>query len=620
MKPVIVTTSWDDGHKCDIRLAGLLRKYGVRGTFYVCPETHEFPAPERLTPDEIRTLAAQFEIGAHTMTHPHLSQLDATAARDEIVRSKETLEAITGVPVLSFCYPYGDHNQQTKRIVHEAGFDRARSTNRFVTRSVDRYAIGTSVDTYDHLRDGMLSVLGLCRRNPWQVVRMRRWDYLAKAMFELARDRGEVFHLWGHSREIDIHQDWERLEAFLAWLSEQPGVVFATNGEVPLSATRALITTPYFKPHSGGLEEYSFQIAKGLQDTCGWQVSVATSGSKPDEGTGDYRGVRVHRMRHQLTLSNTPLGLGWRRTLKQIIASERPDLVITHAPVPGMIDITASVARKIPFVVTYHFGTMLKGNWLTDPPIRLYERFQLPRVLRRARGVIVTSGFVQRTDLLRPAQAKSVVITPGVSSASYKPRSPRPTGHTLMHVGGLKPGEQHKDLTTSLRVTAELKKSYPDVRLIVVGNGNRQEYFEGQAAHLGIAGNVDFPGRLAGDDLVAAYHDADVLITPSLTEAFGMVLIEAMASGLPVVASRVGGIVEVVMDCETGFLAKPGDVAGFARKISKLFDDPALWLRFSENGLKAATARDWRTQVQRTAEFVENVILAPQEPVATQSA
>ena len=608
MEHVIVTTSWDDGHKCDIRLAGLLRKYGVRGTFYVCPETHEFPAPERLTPDEIRTLAAEFEIGAHTMTHPHLSQLDAAAARDEIVRSKETLEAITGGPVPSFCYPYGDHNQKTKRIVREAGFDRARSINRFVTRTADRYAIGTSVDTYDHLRDGMLSVLRLCGYRPWQVLRMRRWDNLAKAMFAQACERGEVFHLWGHSREIDIHQDWERLEAFLAWLSEQPGVVFATNGEVPLPATRALITTPYFKPHSGGLEEYCFQIAKGLQDARGWQVTVATSGRKPDAGTADYQGVKVHRMPYRLTLSNTPIGLAWRRKLKQIIAAERPDFVITHAPVPGMIDITASVAGKIPLVVTYHYGTMLKGNWLTDPPLRLYERFQLPRVLHRARGLITVSEFVQRTDLLGPFHDKSLIIKPGISHGFYKPRPPRPIGHTLMHVGGLKCGEGHKDLITSLRVTAELEKTYPDVRLIVVGNGNRQAFFEKQAAQLGIAGNVEFLGRLTGDDLVAAYHDVDVLITPSRTEAFGMVLIEAMVSGLPVVASRVGGIPEVVTDCETGFLVEPGDVADFTRKISKLFDDPALWQRFNENGLKAATTRNWSAQVQRTAEFVENVI------------
>lgn len=608
MHPVVVTTSWDDGHKCDIKLAALLKKYCIRGTFYVCPETHEFPSHERLTPEEIRTLSAEFEIGAHTMTHPRLSQLDAAVARDEIVRSKETLESITGSSVLSFCYPYGDHNAETKRIVREAGFDRARSVNRFTTRSRDQWAIGTSVDTYDHLRDGMLSVLRLCGRRPWQLMRMRRWDNLAKTMFAQARDRGEVFHLWGHSKEIDIHHHWERLEALLAWLSEQPDVVFAANGEVPLPPVRALITAPYFKPHSGGLEEYAFQIVKGLEDDHGWQVTVATSGNPPHVGTGDHQGITVHRMPYRLSLSNTPLGLGWRRQLRKIIAAERPDVIISHAPVPGMIDVTASVAKQIPLVVTYHYSSMAKGSWLTDPPIRLYERFQLPRVLRQARGLIVTSAFIQRTDLLRRYQAKSVVINPGASEIFYKPRPSRAAAHTLMHVGGLKRGEQHKDLLTSLRVTAELIKTYEDVRLMVVGNGVRREFFQDQAAQLGIAGHVQFCGRLSGDDLLAAYHEADVLITPSRNEAFGMVLIEAMASGLPVVASQVGGIPEVVTDGETGFLAEPGDVAGFARTISELFDDPALWQRLSENGLKSAIARDWSTQVQRTAKFVESII------------
>jgi glycosyltransferase involved in cell wall biosynthesis len=608
MKPVIVTTSWDDGHKCDIRLASLLRKYGVRATFYVCPETHEFSASERLAPDEIRALAAEFEIGAHTMTHPFLSRLDTDAARQDIVRSKETLEAIVGQPVRSFCYPYGDHNEETKRIVCEAGFDRARSINRFVTRSADRFAIGTSVDTYDHLRDGMLSILRMCRRRPWQIFRMRRWDNLAKVMFELARERGEVFHLWGHSREIDIHRDWERLEVFLAWLSEQPDVVFASNAEVPLSAPRALITAPYFKPNSGGLEEYAYQIASGLQDRRGWQVTVATSGRKAEAGTGDFQGVRVHRLPYWLTLSNTPLGFRWRRRLRQVIAAERPDVIITHAPVPGMIDLTAGLVGKIPFVVTYHYGSMLKGNRLTDPVIRLYEGFLLPRALRKARGLILTSTFVQHTALLRQYAGKSIVIRPGVDVSFYPPRPIRQAGHTLMHVGGLKQGERHKDLLTSLRVTTELRNTYPNVRLIVVGNGNQQKYFERQAHQLGITGNVEFRGWLGGQDLLAAYHDADVLITPSRVEAFGMVLIEAMASGLPVVASRVGGIPEVVTDGETGFLLEPGDVAGFTLKISMLFDNAELRERFSRNGLRAAMVQDWSAQVERTAGFVENVI------------
>ena len=118
--------------------------------------------------------------------------MDADAAREEINRSKEVLERIAGQPLRSFCYPYGDHSDETKRLVREAGFASARSINRFTTRSADRFAIGTSVDTYDHFRDGMLSVLRLCRRRPWQIFRMRRWDNLAKAMLARARERGEV--------------------------------------------------------------------------------------------------------------------------------------------------------------------------------------------------------------------------------------------------------------------------------------------------------------------------------------------------------------------------------------------------------------------------------------------
>src|ERR1017187_5299514 len=206
MDPVIVTTSWDDGHKLDLKLASLLRRYGIGATFYVSPQTREFPASERLTAEEIQHLAENFEIGAHTMTHPHLDRLDAAAARREIVDSKETLELIIGKSLRSFCYPYGDYNEETKRLVNEAGFSRARSVRRFTTRSVDRLAPGPSVDPFDHRRDGMLSVLDLCGPHPWRAVRLRRWDNPAQGGFLPAPERGGGFPLSGELRGTMGHQ------------------------------------------------------------------------------------------------------------------------------------------------------------------------------------------------------------------------------------------------------------------------------------------------------------------------------------------------------------------------------------------------------------------------------
>src|ERR1700680_2530222 len=104
MKPVIVTTSWDVGHKLDIKLGTLLKRHGLQASFYVSPEPREFPASERLTAGEIQQLAQTFEIGAHTMTHPHLDRLDPAAARREIADSKAALELITGQQLRSFCY------------------------------------------------------------------------------------------------------------------------------------------------------------------------------------------------------------------------------------------------------------------------------------------------------------------------------------------------------------------------------------------------------------------------------------------------------------------------------------------------------------------------------------
>lgn len=611
MKPVIVTTSWDDGHKLDIKLAALLRRYGIKATFYICPEDREFPAADLLSPEEVRELAVDFEIGAHTLTHPHLDRLDETAARREICDSKDRLERILGTPLSSFCYPYGDYNEETKRLVREAGFKSARSVRRFVTRSGDPLAAGTSVDTFDHRRDGMMSVLRLSGNRPWRVPWLRRWDNLAKIMFVQARDRRGVFHLWGHSHEIEAHNDWQRLEAFLAWLKEQENVTFVCNGDLPPEPPKALITTPYFKPRSGGLEEYAYQITKGLQRSKGWDVTVVTSGDEKEISTCSYEGIKTDHLPYRLKFSNTPFGFSWYWRLKRVIAVEQPDIIIAHAPVPGMIDATAHAAKSTPLVVTYHTGSMLKGSKAADKIIRCYESLVLPRALQKARLIICVASFVQNSELVKPYVHKSVVITPGVDGDSFRPSSTlKAAGHRILHVGGLKSGEEHKGLDISLQVIAVLKQRYPDVQLTVAGNGDKKNHFEMLTEKLGIARHVEFRGRLKGQDLISAYQNADVLIAPSRKDVRPLAILEAMACGVPVIASAVEGIPDLVEDGEFGFLVKRDDVEEFTMKIAELFDNPALRKRFSENAQRVAMEceRNWPHQVELTDRFLRELI------------
>ena len=108
MAKLIVTTSWDDGSILDLKLAQMLTKYGLKGTFYI-PKSPKNVTPLRKT--DIAALAAEHEIGAHTVNHPHLAQIPPAEAKTEIEDSKIYLEEILGKKIVMFTYPFGEYNE-----------------------------------------------------------------------------------------------------------------------------------------------------------------------------------------------------------------------------------------------------------------------------------------------------------------------------------------------------------------------------------------------------------------------------------------------------------------------------------------------------------------------------
>ena len=232
-RTVRVTTSWDDGHRLDRRMADLLAGTGVTGTFYVAPRSGELAAPDRLTGAGLRDVAAAgFEIGSHTLTHPHLDHLPADAARREIEDGKAAVEDVLSTPVTSFCYPYGAYAPEHPAMVRAAGFTLARTIRRYWTAPPqDPFELHTSSHASRYRADAY-HLLGRSRTPVQWVTRWRHWDVLARHLFEQARACGGVFHLWGHSWEIDAHDDWGRLASLLRFLTDQEDAVFVTNGQL----------------------------------------------------------------------------------------------------------------------------------------------------------------------------------------------------------------------------------------------------------------------------------------------------------------------------------------------------------------------------------------------------
>jgi glycosyltransferase involved in cell wall biosynthesis len=202
--------------------------------------------------------------------------------------------------------------------------------------------------------------------------------------------------------------------------------------------------------------------------------------------------------------------------------------------------------------------------WETLPLLRtgrnLRTRRHLPRVLDAADLLLATTERARRALLLEGADPERIMVcSPGVAQRKRTPRSsePGPTSHVVLSVGRLVWEKGHQDV---LRGLALLGRT--DVLLRIVGDGPERRRLERLAHELGIESQVDLLGSVPHRDMAALYDQASCLVLASLTtrtweEQFGMVLIEAMAAGLPIVASASGAIPEVLRGC--GALFPPGD-------------------------------------------------------------
>ena len=601
MKPVVVTTSWDDGHRLDVRLARLLKKYGLEGTFYISPKNQEFASRDLLKPSQVRTLSRSFEIGAHTMTHPRLTKISDDSAYHEILDSKQYLERLTGRDIVSFCYPGGRYRKRHLAMVRRAGLKYARTVRRHsFSLKGSLFEASTTINTYNHIQD-LWKIARFAKFNPARTIRYFQWDNLAKAMFDGVLVSGGIYHLWGHSWEIDARQDWQRLEEVFKYIAHRAEVRYTTNGElVELQPKRLLIAAPYFPPHLGGQEYYAFHIAQELQRQYGWEVCVATSG---DRGwrmrKTDYEGLTVYRLPYLFKLSNTPLQPLWVLWIPKIIKQQDIYVVNVHAPVPLFADVTVRLAGRLPVIVTYHMLSLAKGKAPADWLIRPYERYVLPRTLRAAEAIICASDAV-RDGFLQQFRQKSYTITPGVDSAFYVPAARRPQD-TILFVGSLGKSDAHKGLRYLIEAFSYVAGDHPSARLLVVGAGSGRSGFEALAKRLKLSEQIIFLGARRGSELKKAYQSATIFVLPSLNDNFPMVILEAMASGLPIISTSVGSIPQMVEEGRTGYLVAPANSRALADRLDYLLTHRSIAEELGARGRQTVEKTlTWQTQAGKT--------------------
>ena len=224
---LIVTTSWDDGTIADLRLAELLEKYGIKGTFYIATSLSDNPLPNK----DILALDKNFEIGAHTVNHADLITVSLPEAEIEIKDSKIHLEDLLGHNISMFCYPYGRYNDTIKKIVKDSGF--------IAARTCDPGGFNLPADPYQWHTNLLISngsplmALKICRRfRLWKTSALMDWESRAKLVFDLGLKNGGIYHIYGHSSEYEENNQWDKLERVFIHISKREGVRYMTNGEI----------------------------------------------------------------------------------------------------------------------------------------------------------------------------------------------------------------------------------------------------------------------------------------------------------------------------------------------------------------------------------------------------
>lgn len=236
-KVSIVTTSWDDGAIEDLKIAELLLKRGLAGTFYA-PITAYKGRPS-LTNSDLRQLSSSgLEIGAHGTSHNNLRTLRGPDLTADVAGCKAKLENVIGKPVEMFCYPQGEYNRQVMNAVATAGYSGARNT-RMLRNGLrfPQFEMPTSLQAYPHsfstyLRNAVRgrNLPGLCT-HALRLSRGRGWMELGMRLFDRVMLHGGIWHIYGHSWEIADLNLWAELEHLLDYVAGHPGALYLANGQ-----------------------------------------------------------------------------------------------------------------------------------------------------------------------------------------------------------------------------------------------------------------------------------------------------------------------------------------------------------------------------------------------------
>lgn len=330
-------------------------------------------------------------------------------------------------------------------------------------------------------------------------------------------------------------------------------------------------------------------------------------------------GIEVHYPR-KLTLPGGRLRhrnaeaflLGIRRTVRRIHAEWSIDVIHAHMMVPD----GWAASRIGPELGVPTVGTAHRADVLDIPAQGAKSRMQVAEAIRSLDAVVTVSRAIgDAADAIARPKRPITVVPNGADAEVFLPRDPVEArrrlgipegGPVVSYVGKLVPRKGVDTLIESMGVLAARESGAP--HLVMAGIGPMRESLEQRARELGVADRITWLGKVPHDDVGWVMSTGDVFILPSLSEGLPTVVCEAMACGLPVVATAVDGTPEIVDEPATGLLVQPHDIDGIAAALSRLLDNPALRAQMGAEALRRSAADyTWAANARRMEDVYSSV-------------
>ena len=361
------------------------------------------------------------------------------------------------------------------------------------------------------------------------------------------------------------------------------------------------IVSPYAYPRPGGANSYireSYQELRRL----GHEVRIITAPWGDDPPAQDVIQIgQAIAIPYNGAIGRITLSLRLEWLVSRMLERERFDIIHHHEPLVPFLSMQILDSARCPNVATFHaFGGFSFSYWA--------GRVVGERYMRKLDARIAVSSAA-RHFISTYFPGDYHIIPNGVDVSFYANAKPFPEyedGKTnILFVGRV---EQRKGAMYLLRAYAKLKPKFPELRLIFCSAGPQIGQMRRFVRQNGL-GDVLFAGRVDDVDKARFYKTADIFCAPSTgQESFGIVLLEAMAAGLPVVASDIHGYKRVVQRNVTGLLVEPKDPDALAAAIERLICEPALRQRLGEAGARRAPEYDWTHVTAQLVELYEDVI------------